>query len=124
MSPLFEPFKSNNLEMSFENNILDIRGSIDFQEPEKIIGSYFRKIHNHVVEKGMKDIKINITNLSFLNSSGIKEFVEWIMNIESLENEKKYSITFLTNSEFLWQESSISTLMHLSPDNIKKIIQK
>ena len=122
MSNGFKNLHENGVEIKFNNDTLVIAGSIDNRDPGKYLNPYFSQLHNDIVDSGIKEIKVDLTQLTFLNSSGIKEFVEWIMKIEQLQENKQYNLVFLTNSELLWQESSISTLVYLNPDILKKIV--
>ena len=71
----------------------------------------------------VKDIIVDITNLRFLNSAGIRELVDWVMKLNSLTEDEKYKIKFLCSSEHKWQESSISTLIYLNPEFTSKETQ-
>jgi hypothetical protein len=115
--------KVEGADIFFNNDTLLISGSIDGRDPGKFLNPYFTRLHEAIINSGIKEINVDLTKLTFLNSSGIKEFVEWIMKIESLNENKKYNITFLTNSDLLWQESSISTLVYLNPILLKKIVK-
>jgi hypothetical protein len=123
MSSIIDTLKNNDLEMKFENDTLFIMGSIDFRDPGKIIGPFFEKLHKELLKSDIKEISIDVTKLFFLNSSGIREFVEWIMKADSTDPVKRYSMIFLTNSSLPWQESTFSTLVYLNPEFVKRIIK-
>jgi hypothetical protein len=122
MSNEVKNLHENGVDIEFNDDTLYISGSIDNRNPGKFLNPYFSKLHEEIVNSGKKEVKVDLTKLTFLNSSGIKEFVEWIMKIDSLQDNRKYNITFLTNSELLWQESSISTLVYLNPMLLKKVV--
>ncbi len=69
-------------------------------------------------------MKIDIKDLKFLNSSGIKEFVDWVMDLSTLSEEQQYFVEVITNPDQIWQESSISTLVYLNQKLIKKTVSK
>ena len=84
---------------------------------------FLNEVHASIVDNNIKDITVDITDLRFLNSAGIRELVDWVMKLNSLEDDKKYKIKFLCSSEHKWQESSMSTLIYLNPDYTSKETQ-
>ncbi|OHD05401.1 MAG: hypothetical protein A2086_13655 [Spirochaetes bacterium GWD1_27_9] len=110
-----------NVELKAEGDTIFINGNIDCQGPGKFMNPFFSDVHNDILKNSMKNVKLDIRKLTFLNSSGIKELVEWIMKLDILSDAQKYTITILTNPEFMWQESSISTLVYLNTNYVKKV---
>lgn len=110
-----------NVQLRGEGDTVLISGNIDSQAPSKFLMPFFKDVHNEVISKNIKEIKLDIRKLNFLNSSGIKELVDWILKLDTLPEEQKYVITILTNPELLWQESSISTLVYLNTKLVKKV---
>jgi len=117
-----DEYKDSQLEMKFEKKTLSIAGTIDYREPDKILEPFFGNLHSNILKSGIKKIEIDVTKLLFLNSSGIKEFVQWFINIELLSSDKRYQVKFLINSNLLWQESTISTIININPSFIRKEI--
>jgi hypothetical protein len=109
----------SGVSMNFEGETVTISGSIDCLDPGTFMSPFLNDAHEYVLKEEMNSVSVDILNLNFLNSSGIKEFVNWIMKLEFLEEEKKYEIKFLCNHEYLWQEPSIRTLAFLNPDYVK-----
>lgn len=106
------------LMMKFEGKTIFIGGSIDCIEPGVFMHPFFEEVHQFILNNKMTEIEINIKELSFLNSSGIKEFVELIMKQEILSETQRYKIKFICNPEYPWQEMSTQTLSLLIPDTV------
>ncbi|HOV14443.1 MAG TPA: SiaC family regulatory phosphoprotein, partial [Spirochaetota bacterium] len=111
----------SNVILRAEGDIVSISGNIECEKPDKFMTPFFNEVHNEILLKGMKEIKLDIRKLGFLNSSGIKELVDWINKLNDLNDNEKYVITVLTNPDYLWQESSITTLGYLNPQFIKRV---
>jgi hypothetical protein len=109
----------SGVSMVFEDDTINISGSIDCLDPGAFMSPFLNEAHEFILEKLMKEVKVDIVKLNFLNSSGIKEFVEWIMKLEFLPEDQRYSIVFICNHEYLWQEPSIRTLAFLNPECVK-----
>jgi hypothetical protein len=120
MSIHLSPLKEKELQMIVKGFTFYISGSVNLSNPSELMGPYILKLHNKAVESGIKKITLDITNLSFLNSSGIREIVNWILLLNNMPEEKKYAIHIKYNSRHQWQESSISTFVCLNPDLVTK----
>ena len=59
----------------------------------------------------------------FLNSTCIKLFARWILSINNLPENDRYSIKIKYDSQNIWQDSIISTFVYLNPNfvTIEKI---
>ena len=112
----------DGIAMKIKNGIIDISGNIKCSNPNKIMEPFINEVHNNIIKNEIKSIKIDIRGLFYLNSSGIKQMVNWVLRLEQLSNSQKYIITFLYNPDITWQETFISSLVCLNTDFIKKII--
>lgn len=115
-----ESVKGNGLELKIEGQNLKINGNIELEDPSELLSPFFNSLHNTILEEKLNKIVVDIKELSYLNSSGIRELVGWIMKLDELPDEKKYSIHFLCCYKNHWQETSISTLEFLNPNYITK----
>lgn len=94
-------------------------GDIDMQDPGVILDPLFDKIHQGCLSKGITQVKLDFTQLTFLNSSGIKSIAKWIMKLVDLPEGKKYTIAIVHNKDITWQVTSLPTLTFLVPGAVK-----
>jgi hypothetical protein len=120
MSITMNPSGGHGIIMELNNDTVKITGSTKTSYPSTIMTPFFEELHNKMLFSGEKGIKINIKQLGFLNSAGIKEIVNWILKIEKLQEEKKYHVTFIYDPEISWQESFVSSMVYLNKDFIAK----
>jgi hypothetical protein len=104
--------------LSVDNSCIKIAGIIDEKMPAEYMKPFFNNVHDEILKNKHKNIIIDITNLEFLNSAGIRELINWVVKIDTLAIEDKYKINFLCNKNNLWQESSISTIAFLNREYI------
>lgn len=115
-----KPVNESGVELKAEGSTVTISGSINHPKPGVFMEPFIEEVHNSVVANGVKAINVDITNLRFLNSAGIREFVDWVMKLNELDVDKRYSIKFICSSEHKWQESSMSTLIFLNSEYTSK----
>ena len=88
---------------------LQFIGDIDMQDPGPLLNPFFDSIHNGMAETGCKMVE------AFLNSSGIKTLIKWIMKIPQLPEDKRYKIKIIYSGKITWQGTSLKTLIYLAP---------
>ena len=91
-------------------------GKINMQNPGAIFGPYFDELHHKIIDANIDKVVADFTDLQFLNSSGLKSIIRWIMSDASLPKENQYSIKILYNKEIGWQETSLTTFKDLVPE--------
>lgn len=114
-----KPVQSGRITLSAKNNTVILAGSIDVANPNEIMQPFFNAIHEAVLNDGLKEVQVDIRELTFLNSCGIKEIVAWILRQDELTEDKKYKIVFLCSSNYSWQELTIASIIWLNPHQVK-----
>lgn len=95
--------------------VLTFSGSIDMQDPGKVLDPFFERLHNQVINNQIKNIKADFFSLDYLNSSGIKSLINWLIKIPALPEGSRYKVSLLYNSDITWQETSLKVLALLVP---------
>jgi hypothetical protein len=96
-----------------------VEGDIDMQDPSVILDPLFDKVHKGCMDSGIKSVALDVRQLTFLNSSGIKAIAKWIMNLAGAPADKKYVIKIVQNKSIPWQTTSLSTLTFLVPGAVQ-----
>jgi hypothetical protein len=74
------------------------------------IDELLKKAHDTALTNGVKEISVGFRDLEFMNSSCIKVFVTWLTRIESIAEDKRYRIRFLSDPNKSWQKRSLQAL--------------
>ena len=74
-----QPIKNEDLQMNVRGTTFSISGCVSMNNPADILEPYILELHNKLVDEGIKRITLDLTRLAFLNSSGIREIVNWIL---------------------------------------------
>jgi len=122
MQLILSPVKCGGILLSAEGTTVTISGYMDSLSPGDFMQPFIRELNKEIIKYKVKSITLNIIDLAFLNSAGIREIVDWILMLDTLPEEQRYSIHIIYSSRYLWQESSISTFVFLNTDFVSKEI--
>lgn len=117
-----EPLHFENADASIENDkdglCLVLSGDIDMRDTSLEFLPYLLKVHETLIQNKIKNIKLNLLNLTFMNSNGIKSLINWIMKLTELSEDIQYKIHIAANTDIAWQDSTLPVLKKLFPDFI------
>lgn len=86
------------------------RGTISTPNPAIVLNPFVDAVHKHVLESGAKEVRVDLTQLEFCNSSGFKSFIHWIERIQQAPEPKRYRLRFVSTKERKWQRTSLLAL--------------
>lgn len=109
-------FKS---QASFEDGSISVRlhGSADIPA-RKPLESLLTGVHSESQRLKARRVVIDLTELEFMNSSCFKSFVTWIEEVQNLDADAQYRITFVSNPATHWQRRSLKALSCFAADLI------
>ena len=87
-----------------------LRGTISTVAPGSVLNPFVDAVHDTLFKAGAGEVKVDITDLEFCNSSGFKSFIYWVERIRSLPEERRYRLAFLSNPARRWQRTSLLAL--------------
>ncbi|MCD4676821.1 MAG: hypothetical protein K8S18_12625 [Desulfobacula sp.] len=99
----------NKSSISGSGDTLFLKGEIDDVDPGVFLTQFFELAKEQMDQR----IKINFTDLEFLNSSGIKCIVSFVM-----DKKPGSKIVFITDNSKTWQRTSLEVIQSLDEDNI------
>jgi hypothetical protein len=86
------------------------RGTISTPNPAIVLNPFVDAVHAHVLEASAKEVRVDLTQLEFCNSSGFKSFIHWIERIQQAPEPKRYRLRFVSTKERKWQRTSLLAL--------------
>ena len=93
-----------------------IRGTLAMPEPTKKIQPYLERVHEAVLAGGLVEYHVDVRGLTFVNSSAIRLFVDWVVRIE--DSGKPYQLVFITDRS-TWQRTAFKGLAVLGGDCVQ-----
>jgi len=99
-----------------DGNCVTLAGDIDQASPKTFLAPFFDHIHAAAQTEELREVRVDIIGLRFLNSSAVKEIIGWLLRRNRMPPERKYVVEFIYDSSILWQRVSMPTLSQLDPD--------
>jgi hypothetical protein len=97
-------------------NTLVMKGSITMRDPSATLSGFTRAVHDSAVGDGVKELRVDLTELSFVNSSGIRLFVDWATWLKGGGGPPPYVLRFVTDKRITWQRTSFKVLTTMFGD--------
>jgi len=94
---------------------LRLSGMLTTASAQAELGRQLAIVHEHVVAQRIPSFVVDIRALSFVNSSAVRLFVNWI----SWAERARYRLVFLTERNVTWHRLSFSVLKSLSPGTVE-----
>ena len=105
-----DPLILDGVEISVEDHAVHFDGVISMRSPGETVTPFLRRIHDAVIEAGVKALTVDITKLRFMNSSSIRSLVDWVEWIRGEPELKRYVLHFVTKPDVLWQTTTLSAI--------------
>ncbi len=93
---------------------LRVSGTIAVRDPATHVGKFFEQVHKGAIEDGLREVKVDISKLTFVNSSAIRIFLDWASWLGAVEPAKRYKLEFLTSKNVTWQRTAFPTIVMLT----------
>jgi hypothetical protein len=86
------------------------RGTVSTPNPATVLNPFVDAVHAHALEAAAKEVRVDLTQLEFCNSSGFKSFIHWIEKIQQAPEPRRYRLRFISTKERKWQRTSLLAL--------------
>ena len=94
-----------------------MRGTIAIPDPGLALGGCFRAMHAAALGDGLPELRVDVRQLTFVNSSAIRLFVDWASWV-SAAGSGGYMLRFCTDRRITWQRTSFAVLQSLGGKQI------
>jgi hypothetical protein len=119
MNPLVPGF---NLRVAFDGGhpVAHCSGVLDGEDAAAKLQPELMKLHEAIIAAGAKAVRLELCDVSYMNSNGIKAFAVWFLKAEG-SREHPYSIDLVYNPEVSWQRWSVGALQVLTPRTLRLV---
>jgi hypothetical protein len=88
--------------------VAKLSGTADLRVTESV-EAILNRVHQKAMELKISEVRMDLRELEFMNSSCFKSFVSWISEVSDMPSGQ-YRIRFLSNPSILWQRRSLHAL--------------
>lgn len=82
----------------------------------KPLGAYLERVAAEVGRLGLATVAIDVTRLSLLNSSSLKQFITFLRPMKS--GESKCKVEFVVDDQSPWQRRCLAALARMCPNAV------
>jgi hypothetical protein len=112
------PLLLEGVQIQVVDDAVHFSGVIAMRDPATAITPYLSRIHRAVIESGVKELRVDITKLRFMNSSAIRSLVDWVDWILSEPAAKRYALHFVTKPDVTWQGTTLSAIQSFGGEHV------
>ncbi|HEY4159517.1 MAG TPA: hypothetical protein VGM29_15515 [Polyangiaceae bacterium] len=94
-----------------------LKGTITCKDPAADLGPFVRAMHEAMIADRVAELRVDVSGLSFVNSSAIRLFIDWTSWIKAMP-AKRYKLQFATTRRVTWQKTSFLALQSLAAEVI------
>jgi len=100
-------------------NRLKLAGTIATRDPAEGLAPFFRKVHQAVMEDAFRTFSLDLSELTFVNSSAIRLFIDWVTWVKNENPGQRYKVVITMNPQITWQKTSLGVLKSVAPDVVE-----
>lgn len=98
---------------------IKIMGRLDMESPASVLGEYIQNVHQTVLDKNIKHIEVDFSDLKYMNSAAVSFLSSnWIRKVRGSQS---YQLTFIYPKRYYLALSTMALLCH--PNAIQKQIE-
>lgn len=87
---------------------IELRGVLEVRDPVAEVGPYLRKLHDAAVGGG--ELLVDVTAFTFVNSSGLRIFLDWLGWLTAEPADKRYRLRFRVSQTSSWQAAAFPAI--------------
>jgi hypothetical protein len=95
-----------------------LSGTLTSPDAPRELGKFFRAVHDGAVAGQVPTLTVDVSALSFVNSSSIRLFIDWAIWAKNA-TAHRYTLRFVTSKKYTWQRTSFSALRALARDTVE-----
>ena len=90
------------------DSTLVMSGSVLDMDPGKLLMPHIRELHERILRQSIRTFNIDVRSLSFVNSSGIRVFIDWLGLIQ--RSKSAYTLRVVMDPSVTWQRLTFGAL--------------
>jgi hypothetical protein len=113
-----ETFAIQTLPADRNEVAVKLTGNGDLQM-KPALADFLKALHEEARRLGATRVKVDLTELYFMNSSCLKCVADWLGTVAKALAPERYRVEFITNPNLRWQRRSLSALRSFARDVVQ-----
>ena len=97
--------------------VVRFRGNAEMNA-ERYLPDFLAAVHGAAVREQVAHVRVDLTELAFMNSSCFKDFIVWLEKLRESPGERQYRVAFLSSAKQHWQRRSLQALSCFAKDHV------
>jgi len=93
---------------------LHMAGTLAMRDPSADLGGFLRAVHSAAMEHRLSSVRVDVSRLTFVNSSSIRLFIDWATWVREANEQRRYRLVFVTDRHVTWQKTAFSAIRSLA----------
>lgn len=107
-----------NIAREMANWTIQFQGTLDVNDASGKVQPELLKLHDTLVSERVRNVRIEIQDVDYMNSSGLKGFMAWFLRAEQL-GDSHYRIEVIYDADRSWQAVSLTPMERIAPRTVK-----
>ncbi len=99
---------------------VECSGMLEAEDAAERLDPEFLKLHQALVDSGVKAVRLNLRPLTYMNSGSIKAFASWFTRIEN-GGKPVYTLEAHHDPASTWQGWTLGVLQRLAPNAVRLV---
>jgi hypothetical protein len=93
---------------------LCMAGTLAMRDPSVDLGGFLRAVHSAATEHRLSSVRVDVSKLTFVNSSSIRLFIDWATWVREADEQRRYKLVFVTDRHITWQRTAFAAIRSLA----------
>lgn len=96
-----------------------MQGAIQMRTPAEMLGPHLRTVHDAAVADHVRELIVDVTQLSYVNSSSLFLFLDWARWISAEPQANRYVLHFYARPRVNWHQLALPTMQRICSGYVK-----
>ncbi|MFO0659965.1 MAG: hypothetical protein U0165_09070 [Polyangiaceae bacterium] len=99
--------------------VVVLEGTLTMRDPGERMTPFLRAVHEAAVNERRRELQVDVTKLTHVNSSSLFVFLDWARWIAAEPVDQRYVLHFQTRPGVAWQQLTLPTMQRICAGYVK-----
>lgn len=113
-----KPFLDEGGQIRVTPDAILFSGTMASRNPGRSLTPYLHGLHRAAIGDAVRELRVDFTQLRFMNSSSIRSLIDWVEWIQKEPEAQRYRLRFVANPHLTWQQTTLSVIRTFSEGEV------